>query len=199
MYAITPEDRLGPDLAGAVALAVECGVDAVQYRDKSADPTRRRRDASALLSVCRPRRVPLIINDDIDLALEIGADGVHLGKDDESLATARARLGDAAIVGISCYNDPDRALHTARDGADYVAFGSFFPSATKPDAVRAGTEQVSSVRPAIVVPIVAIGGITADNAPPLLAAGIDLLAVVSAVFGAGDIERAVRRLTRLFR
>ena len=198
LYAITPEHRFGPDLAGAVADAVENGVVAVQYRDKSGDAVRRRRDASALLSICRRRRVPLIINDDVDLALEAGADGVHLGRDDLSLPTARARLGDSAIIGVSCYDDANRAVEAARDGADYVAFGSFFPSLTKPGAVRAGTDLVTAVRPALAAPIVAIGGITEDNAPPLLAAGIDLLAVVNAIFGVPDVGGAVRRLTRLF-
>ena len=198
LYAVTPEDRTGAALADAVAAAVENGAKAVQYRDKSADPGRRRRDAGSLLAVCRRRGVPLVINDDVDLALDTGADGVHLGRDDETLAAARARLGDAAIVGISCYNDADRALAAARGGADYVAFGSFFPSATKPGAVRATTDLVARIRPLIEVPVVAIGGITADNAPPLLASGIDSLAVVSAIFGAPDVGAAARRLAGLF-
>ncbi len=198
LYAVTPEDRSGAELAGAVAAAVEHGVKAVQYRDKSPDPARRRRDAEALLAVCRPRHVPLIINDDVDLALEVGADGVHLGRDDEALATARERLGDRAIVGVSCYDEARRALGAARDGADYVAFGSFFPSLTKPGAVRATTELLAAVRPRIEVPIVAIGGITANNALPLLERGADLLAVVNAIFGAPDIGHAVRRLSGLF-
>ena len=198
LYAVTPEDRTGAALADAVAAAVENGAKAVQYRDKSADPGRRRRDAGSLLAVCRRRGVPLVINDDVDLALDTGADGVHLGRDDETLAAARARLGDAAIVGISCYNDADRALAAACGGADYVAFGSFFPSATKPGAVRATTDLVARIRPLIEVPVVAIGGITADNAPPLLASGIDSLAVVSAIFGAPDVGAAARRLAGLF-
>ena len=197
IYAVTPEHRSGAELAGAVAAAVENGVRAVQYRDKSSDPARRGRDAAALLAICRPHGVPLIINDDVELAHATGADGVHLGRDDEGLAAARARLGDGAIIGISCYDEPERALAAARSGADYVAFGSFFPSVTKPGAVRATTELVAAVRPRIEVPIVAIGGITADNAPPLLESGVDLLAVVSAIFGARDIGRAARRLVEL--
>ena len=197
IYAITPEDLKGAELAGAVAAAVENGVRAVQYRDKSPDSARRRRDAAALLAICRPHGVPLIINDDVDLAHATGADGVHLGRDDEGLAAARARLGAGAIIGISCYDEAERALGAARSGTDYVAFGSFFPSVTKPGAVRATTELVTAVRPRIEVPIVAIGGITADNAPPLLESGVDLLAVVNAIFGARDIGRAARRLVRL--
>ena len=198
IYAVTPEDRSGAELAGAVAAAVANGIRAVQYRDKSRDPARRRRDAEALLAVCRPHGVPLIVNDDVDLAHATGADGVHLGRDDEGLAAARARLGDGAIIGVSCYDEAERALAAARGGADYVAFGSFFPSVTKPGAVRATTELVTAVRPRIEVPIVAIGGITADNAPPLLESGVDLLAVVNAIFGVPDVGRAVRRLARLY-
>lgn len=198
IYAVTPDQRSGAELASAVAAAVENGVRAVQYRDKSPDPARRRRDAAALLAICRPHGVPLIINDDVDLAHATGADGVHLGRDDEGLAAARARLGEGAIIGISCYDEAERALAAARSGADYVAFGSFFPSVTKPGAVRATTELVDAVRPRIEVPIVAIGGITADNAPPLLESGVDLLAVVNAIFGAPDVGRAARRLAGLF-
>ena len=198
VYAVTPEDRFGADLVGAVAAAVETGAKAVQYRDKSANAGQRRSDAEALLSVCRRRGVPLIVNDDVELAFAAGADGVHLGRDDERISAARARLGKAAIIGVSCYDDTDRALAAAREGADYVAFGSFFPSVTKPGAVRATTDLVAAVRPRIEIPIVAIGGITADNAPPLLESGIDLLAVVNAIFGAPDLGRAVRRLARLF-
>ena len=197
IYAVTPEGWSGAALAGAVATAVDQGVKAVQYRDKSPDTARRRSDAEALLAICRPRRVPLIINDDVDLALAVGADGVHLGRNDETLAAARARLGNAAIIGVSCYNEAGRALTAARDGADYVAFGSFFPSVTKPGAVRATTELLAAVRRRIEAPIVAIGGITADNAPPLLECGVDLLAIVDAIFGAPDIAHAVRRLTGL--
>ena len=197
IYAVTPEGWSGAALAGAVATAVEQGVKAVQYRNKSPDTARRRSDAEALLAICRPRRVPLIINDDVDLALAVGADGVHLGRNDETLAAARARLGNAAIIGVSCYNEAGRALTAARDGADYVAFGSFFPSVTKPGAVRATTELLAAVRWRIEAPIVAIGGITADNAPPLLECGVDLLAIVDAIFGAPDIAHAVRRLTGL--
>ena len=197
VYAVTPEDRTGAALARAVAAAVEHGVRAVQYRDKSTDTARRRRDAEALLAVCRPHGVPLIINDDVDLALATGADGVHVGRDDAGLAAARAQLGDGAIIGVSCYDEAERALAAAANGADYVAFGSFFPSVTKPGAVRATTDLVTAVRARIEVPIVAIGGITADNAPPLLESGVDLLAVVNAIFGAPDIAHAVRRLVRL--
>ena len=198
VYAITPETKVGAELAAAVAAAVSNGARAVQYRDKSSDSARRRAETRALLAICRPRGVPLIVNDDVELAFAAGADGVHLGRDDASLAAARTRLGDDAIIGVSCYDDAQRAITAARTGADYVAFGSFFPSVTKPGAVRATTELVAASRPCIEVPIVAIGGITADNARPLLDSGVDLLAVVSSIFGASDIGLATRRLDRLF-
>ena len=196
VYAVTPEDRSGAALAGAVATAVEHGVKAVQYRNKSTDAARRRSDAEALLAVCRPRRVPLIVNDDVDLALAVGADGVHLGRDDEPLAAARTRLGGAAVIGVSCYDEAGRALAAARDGRT-TCVRELLSSATKPGAVRATTDLVAAVRGRIEAPIVAIGGITADNAPPLLESGVDLLAVVHAIFGAPDIAHAVRRLAGL--
>ena len=196
---MTPEHQTGSKLVDAVAAAVENGVRAVQYRDKSGDADRRRRDAEALIRVCRPRGVPLVVNDDVELAVAVGADGVHLGRDDASLDAAQAQLGEAAIIGVSCYDDANRALAAARMGADYVAFGSFFPSLTKPGALRASTELVAAVRPSLEVPIAAIGGITADNATPLLASGVDLLAVVNAIFGGSDPGGATRRLVRLFR
>lgn len=198
LYAVTPEGRSGAALVEAVAAAVAGGARAVQYRDKSADRARRRRDAEALLAVCRTHGVPLVVNDDVELARAVGADGVHVGRDDETLAAARARLGPGAVVGVSCYDEPERALAAVRGGADYVAFGSFFPSLTKPGAVRATPELVASVRARIAVPVAGIGGITADNAAPLIEAGVDLLAVVHAVFGAPDPGRAARRLADLF-
>ena len=198
VYAVTPERWSGPDLAAAVATAVAHGVRAVQYRDKSADGRRRRRDAEALLAICRRHEVPFIVNDDVSLALAIGADGVHLGRDDAPYAAARSRLGDTAIIGISCYDDTDRALAAANEGADYVAFGSFFLSRTKPGAVRATTDLVTAVRTELEIPIVAIGGITADNAPALLDSGVNLIAVVNALFGTADIGPAAHRLAGLF-
>ena len=196
---MTPEHRSGAELTAAVASAVEHGVRAVQYRDKSSDLERRRRDAQALLEVClRAGNVPLIINDDVELALAAGADGVHLGRDDEALAAARSRLGDDAIIGVSCYDEPDRALAAARNGADYVAFGSFFPSVTKPGAVRATTGLVAAGAPANRgSPSSPSGASRRKTLPPLLECGVDLLAVVNAVFGAPDIAQAVRRLVEL--
>lgn len=199
LYAITdalliPDDRL----AAAVEQAIRGGARLVQYRDKSHDNARRLAQAEALNELCRRHHIPLIINDDVELTERVGAAGVHVGQDDPAFATARARLGGNAIIGVSCYDRMDLALEAARAGADYVAFGTFFPSPTKPHEIRAPIELLREARAALHVPIVAIGGITPDNAPLLLDAGADALAVVSAVFAQPDIQAAARRFAALF-
>lgn len=199
LYAITdalliPDDRL----TVAVEQAILGGARMIQYRDKSHDTARRLAQATVLDELCQRHAVPLIINDDVALAAQIGAAGVHVGKDDPSFATARARLGGNAIIGVSCYDRLDLALEAARAGADYVAFGAFFPSPTKPTEIRASIALLRNARAALNLPIVAIGGITPDNAPLLLDAGADALAVVSGVFGQPDIQAAARRYTALF-
>ncbi len=200
MYAITdavllPDD---PRLIVAVEQAILGGARLIQYRDKSADPARRLAQAQALNAVCRRYQIPLIINDDVELAAAVGAAGVHLGRDDPDLATARARLGETALIGVSCYDRLDLALAAERAGADHVAFGAFFPSPTKPTEIRASVELLREARAVLHVPIVAIGGITPDNAPVLLEAGADALAVVSGVFGQPEIQAAARRYAALF-
>ncbi len=199
LYAVTdalllPDDRL----IHAVEQAILGGARWIQYRDKSADPVRRLAQAHALNALCQHYDVPLIVNDDVELAFQVGAAGVHIGRHDPALATARARLGKDAIIGVSCYNRLDLALAAERAGADQVAFGAFFPSPTKPDEIRAPLELLREARTALNVPIIAIGGITPDNAPLLLDAGADALAVVSAVFAQTDVQAAARRFAALF-
>ena len=199
LYAITdavliPDDRL----TEAVEQAILGGARMIQYRDKSTDATRRLTQAEALNALCRRHGIPLIINDDVELAFQVGAAGVHIGKDDPALARARARLGENALIGVSCYDRLDLALAAERAGADHVAFGAVFPSPTKPGEVRAPLELLREARAALTLPIVAIGGITPENAPLLLAAGVDALAVVSGVFGQPDIQAAARRYAHLF-
>lgn len=199
LYALTdavllPDDRL----IGAVERALLGGARLIQYRDKSHDAARRLTQAQALDELCQRYKVPLIINDDAELAAQVGAAGVHIGQDDPDLATARARLGPKAIIGVSCYDRLDLALAAERAGADYVAFGAFFPSPTKPHEIRPPIALLREARAALTVPIVAIGGITPDNAPLLLNAGADALAVVSAVFAQPDIQAAARRFAALF-
>ncbi|MBS1224312.1 MAG: thiamine monophosphate synthase [Proteobacteria bacterium] len=199
LYAITdalliPDDRL----TEAVEQAILGGAWLIQYRDKSHDDARRLTQARALNELCQHHEVPLIINDDVELAAQVGAAGVHVGKDDSAFAIARARLGGNALIGVSCYDRLDLALEAVRAGADYVAFGAFFPSPTKPTEIRASVALLRKARAALNVPIVAIGGITPDNAPLLLDVGADALAVVSGVFGQPDIQAAARRYANLF-
>ncbi len=196
-YAIT-DSRLGERLLDAVAQAIAGGAVVVQYRDKGGDTARRQHEATQLLALCRHRGVPLIINDDLALAVAVGADGIHLGREDVDLAAARRQLGPDAIIGISCYDSLARAQAAAIAGADYVAFGSFFPSSTKPQAVRAPITLLREARQQLTVPLVAIGGITPENGAALVAAGADLLAVVSGIFAAPDITAAARHYAMLY-
>ena len=198
LYAITDGNLQRPqDLPRRVEVVLGSGVRLLQYRDKSADP-RRWQEARQLAALCRAHGAVFIVNDDVELAAAVAADGVHLGSDDLALGAARARLGPGAIIGISCYNDLARARSAAAEGADYVAFGSVFPSSTKPDAVHASLELLRSARRALATPIVAIGGITADNAWQVIDAGVDAVAVIGGVFGVPDPAAAVRRIARLF-
>ncbi len=183
-------------LAG-VAAALRGGASIVQYRDKEADPPARTRRAQALRRLCAAHGVALIVNDDVELARAVGA-GVHLGRDDTPLAAARARLGPGRLIGISCYDSLERARAAAAGGADYVAFGRFFPSHTKPEATPAPLELLPRARAALSLPIVAIGGITPENGAALIAAGADLLAVGHAVSAADDPQTAAQRIAALF-
>jgi thiamine-phosphate pyrophosphorylase len=199
LYAITDSDLIhGDQLVDWVGRAIAGGATLIQYRDKSTDAGRRRWEATDLQRLCRSLRVPLIINDDIELAKAVGADGVHLGQADASIEQARAVLGAQAIIGITCHNDLGLARAASAAGADYVAFGSFFPSPTKPDAVRCDIALLTQARRELHIPIVAIGGITPGNAPALLAAGADLLAVIHGVFGRPDVTAAARAYAGLF-
>jgi len=194
LYAISDGPR--PDLLPAAEAALRGGAALFQYRDKTADAQRRLREASALRELCTRHDVPLIVNDDVELALACRADGVHLGEDDGDIAAARKRLGAKAIVGVSCYDSPERARQLAA-GADYLAFGAFFPSPTKPDARRATLDLLHAAKP-LGPALVAIGGITPDNAQPLVDAGADFLAVISGVFAQADPEAAARRYAALY-
>lgn len=198
VYAITPETADTARLLRDVEAALTGGVAVVQYRDKSGDVARRHEQASELVTLCRRFGVPLIVNDDLRLADLADADGVHLGRDDGSLREARLILGPGKFVGATCYQSLDLARAAQEAGADYVAFGSFFPSPTKPAAPRAALDLLHQAREDIQIPLVAIGGITADNAGALIDAGADSLAVLSAVFDAPDIRAAAHLLNRLF-
>ncbi len=196
LYAITDGPR--DDLVEVCAEALAGGAAILQYRDKTTDVPRRLREAGALQALCDRHGAALIINDDVELARVVGAAGVHLGEDDATLVTARERLGAAAIIGVSCYDSLDRARQFAAAGADYLAFGAFFLSPTKPQA-RGATLPLLREAKALGLPLVAIGGITPDNARDLIAAGADAIAVISALFGAQDVQSAAGNFTRLFR
>jgi len=196
LYLITPDDGDTARLLSRVR-AVLGQATLLQYRNKTADDAMRREQAAALLPLCRAAGVPLVVNDDWRLAADIGADGAHLGEDDGALREARAALGEAAVLGASCYDDIARAEAAAAAGASYLAFGAFFPSPTKPGARRAGLHLLAgSAR--FGLPRVAIGGITPDNARQLVAAGADLLAVISGVFDAPDPVAAARAYRNCF-
>lgn len=185
-------------LVRLVTAAIDGGAAIVQYRDKGDDRDRRYREAEAILEVCRRRDVLCLINDDVRLAAELGADGVHLGEHDASLAMARRTLGAERLIGISCYNSLERARAAAAAGADYVAFGAFYPSATKPGARRAQPALLTEAKRELTVPLVAIGGIDASNAGALIAAGADAVAVVGAVCHAADPAAAARAIASQF-
>ncbi len=189
LYAITP-----PDLARVEAALASGALCALQYRAKDADAPRRLREARHLAQLCRAHGVSLIVNDDVELALAVDAAGVHLGRDDGDLAAARARL-PGRLLGASCYDRPELARRAVAAGADYVAFGSVFDSPTKPAAVRA---PLALFALDLGVPKVAIGGITLDNAPRVLAAGADCLAVITDLFDAADVAARAREYGRLF-
>ena len=197
LYAITP-DGLSPEtLYAALAAALDGGARVVQYRAKRGDPGRRAAVAYRLGAFCRAAGAIFIVNDDLALALAVDADGVHLGGDDGDLATARRALGPGKLLGASCYADFERARTAVAAGADYVAFGAVYPSPTKPHARCAPLALFSRCRAELGVPTCAIGGIRLDNAPPVLAAGADLLAVISDLFTAPDVAARARAFADL--
>ena len=196
MYAITDESA---DLEQKTAKILKAGVCLLQYRHKTASFTSKMAQAQRIQAQCQRYKTPFIINDDIDLAIEIGADGVHLGKDDADLSHARRKLGAQAIIGISCYNQLDLAIDGEKNGADYVAFGRFFPSSTKPNAPQASLLLLQQAQQQLNIPIVAIGGINLDNAPQLINQGAELLAVIDSLFNAPDLTTRTQQFTTLFK
>lgn len=199
LYAVADTECIGPThLVEAVTAAIDGGTAVVQYRDKSGNESVRQKQAAMLADLCERRGALFIVNDDVELARRVGAAGVHLGRDDPSLEDARRLLGVQSIIGVSCYNELERALAAADAGADYVAFGSFYPSPTKPTAVRATVELLRAAREHLSIPIVAIGGITPENGGALVAAGADALAVIQGLFAHADIREAARRYVALF-
>ena len=199
LYAIADTGVLAPDqLVSAVQQAIAGGARVIQFRDKGGDNARRLRQAQALGELCRDQDIVFIINDDVALAKTVAADGIHLGRDDPDLGSARELLGPDVLIGVSCYNEIGRAHEASRNGADYVAFGSFYPSSIKPGAVRASSALLLQAKQELDLPVVAIGGITPENGAELVAAGADALAVITGVFAANDISEAAKRYATLF-
>ena len=199
LYAITPSTPTNSALLSEqVEQAILGGARIIQFRDKGRDPQRRLAQAGQLLALCRRHGVPLVINDDVELAAGVGADGVHLGDEDMPPDIARQRLGARAIIGVSCYNRLDRLEYADCLGADYAALGRFFPSSTKALAVPADPALLGRARTLSRLPLVAIGGITPENGGPLIKAGADMLAVIEAVFGKPDVRLACNAFSKLF-
>jgi thiamine-phosphate pyrophosphorylase len=199
LYAITDPALLPPArLAAAVADAIAGGATVIQYRNKSAEPRRQLQEALMLAALCRDNGALFLVNDDLDLAEACGAQGVHLGQKDGDVAEARARLGASAVIGCTCHDSLSLALAAQDAGANYVAFGRFFPSHTKPLASAADVALLPQARAKLRIPIVAIGGVTVDNAPQLLSAGADAVAVIHALFAAQDIRARARQFAALF-
>lgn len=197
LYLITPEEPDTARLLQRVAAVLQSRPAVVQYRSKLPDPGLRRTQAEALLSMCRDHHVPLVINDEVELASTLGADGVHLGRQDGALRDARERLGPGAIIGASCYDRLELARAAAIAGASYIAFGAFEASPTKPNAPRADPSLLTDSAP-LGLPRVAIGGIRPENAAALVAAGADLVAVITGVFDAADPLQAARAYQSAF-
>ena len=202
LYAITPCSSIQPlstsELTSKVEQTITGGARIIQYREKYHSPSAKREQALAIKFLCEKHGVLLIVNDDIVLAGDVGAHGVHLGQDDSSIQQARDLLGESAIIGVSCYNRLELARAAQQQGADYVAFGRFFSSQSKPAAVKADLALLKQAKAELSLPIACIGGITAENAKLLISAGADMLAVINGVFGASDIIRASRELASCF-
>lgn len=195
LYAITNGPR--HDLSAAVEAALIGGARIVQYRDKTAEQARRSAEAQMIVDLCTRHAAISIINEDVELAHACGATGVHLDAEAGEIKAARARLGDRVVIGISCRDSMDLARQAVAAGADYVSFGAFHPSPTKPHARRAAPDLLRAAK-SLGVPVVAIGGISADNAASLIDAGADCVAVISSLFDATDIEAAARQFSQLF-
>lgn len=200
LYGITDARLLSDEssLLHAVEQALFGGMRILQYRDKSLPYSQRLVHAQKLLSLCHNHQAIFIINDDVELAAEVQADGVHVGGSDASIASARQRLGPDAVIGHSCYNRLDLAIDAQAQGADYVAFGRFFPSRTKPQALLADVDILNQANRKIEIPLCAIGGITTDNASELIARGADMIAVIDNLFSSTQIEVQARRFNSLF-
>lgn len=199
LYAVTPDDPLLPRMSALVSEALAGGVKVVQYRNKVAPPPLFRAQAAELLRICRAAGALLIVNDNPEIAADIGADGVHVGREDGGAARARAIVGPGKIIGVSCYDDLAIAERAMAEGADYVAFGAMFPSSVKPGAVAAPLSLLKEAKARFSVPVCAIGGIKTGNVQSLIDAGADMAAVITDLFDAPDIAAQARIYQDMFK
>lgn len=198
LYIVTPDWDDTAALVSATDAALSGGAALVQYRHKTASPTLRQEQATALLAVCHRHGVPLVINDHVDLCMEIGADGVHVGGTDVTVAEARRLVGPDKIVGGSCYGTYERAETAVAEGASYIAFGGFYPSRVKKYDFKTAPEIVGRAKANLPLPVVVIGGMTPENCIPLMEQGTDMVAAVSSVYMAEDPQAAASTFARLF-
>ena len=199
IYAITDcANTTEQELLEKSEAILKTGISLFQYRNKTSNQQKKKELAQELQSLCHQYNTPFIVNDDVLLAKDISADGIHLGKDDDDISLAREVIG-SRIIGISCYNNINRAIAAEKAGANYIAFGAFFPSVTKPDAKKADIALVKQAKSQLTIPIVAIGGITPENGKQLIEANIDYLAVISGLYSASDTISATQSYNDLFK
>jgi len=198
LYAITPDSADLNTLIQKTKSAIEGGAFMVQYRSKIQDRDVKMQQCAAILRLCREHNVPCIVNDDVDMCRILEADGVHLGEKDDNIAEVRHILGEDAIIGSSCYDQLDRAKSAQKEGASYVAFGAMFPTSTKPNAPRATLALLKEAKREIQIPIVAIGGITVNNAHDVIKTGIDAIAVINSLYEAKSIKETAETFAKMF-
>lgn len=198
LYAITDATLMADKFELAIEQSLQGGTRIIQYRDKSEDSKKRLKQARIIRQLCDQYQALFIVNDDIDLAIATNADGVHLGKDDLAMTTARDQLGHNKIIGITCYNQLQNAIDAEQAGADYVAFGAFFSSSIKPNATDAPLSLIRQAKDQLQIPVCCIGGITSNNANSLIDAGADMIAVISDIYASQDIKLASQTLSELF-
>jgi len=198
LYAITPDSADLNTLIQKTKSAIEGGAFMVQYRSKIQDRDVKMQQCAAILRLCREHNVPCIVNDDVEMCRTLKADGVHLGEEDDNIAEVRHILGEDAIIGSSCYDQLDRAKSAQKEGASYVAFGAMFPTSTKPNAPRATLALLKEAKREIQIPIVAIGGITVNNAHDVIKTGIDAIAVITSLYEAKSIKETAETFAKMF-
>ena len=198
LYAITPDSVDLNTLIQKTQLAIEGGAFMVQYRSKILNRDVKMQQCAAILRLCREYDVPCIVNDDVEMCRILKADGVHLGENDDNIAEVRRILGEDSIIGSSCYDQLNRAKQAQKEGASYVAFGAVFPTPTKPNAPRATLELLREAKSEIQIPIVAIGGITMNNAHDVIETGIDAIAVITNLYESNSIKETAETLSQMF-